>query len=153
MKKININFKEFIKKAQKINDQKVKLFVGWLDEEMSEIAAVHEYGATIPVTATKEVVIPPRPHRQQALDVYQNQWVKDLRKLLLANKFNAKTSLTQLGLKMAEDYRTIIKTGTFKDLAEVTLKAREYNNISGTQPLYATGEMARQITSEVTEND
>jgi hypothetical protein len=161
-----INFNVLNDKLKNINKQKYTLFVGWDTPEMSKIAAIQEYGATITVTdkmrgflsakygihlkkSTTQIVIPPRAHRYQVVKENDKKWTKELKKILIQNKFDVKKSLDILGYVMAQDYKTIIKNANFDKLSEATLLIRHVEGIAGSAPLNATGEMERQITSEV----
>ena len=134
---------------------------------MAKIAAIQEYGAHITVTdkmrkflasaynihlkpTTTVLTIPPRAHRRTVMINNMQKWQKMFKKIILKNKdFDMYKSLSMLGMIMVQDYKAIIKTNKFQELSDMTLKIREIKDISGSQPLYATGEMERQITAEI----
>lgn len=159
-------FADLEKKLNQINSQKLTLFVGWTDQEMAKIAAIQEFGASINVTpkmrgflsasyginlkaTTSQIVIPPRAHRKQVIEKHAEEWQHVLTKTLVKTGFDINKSLDILGVIIQQDYKSIIIGGNFTKLSDATLHMRQKNNIGGSQPLYATGEMARTIESEV----
>ena len=163
-----INFNKLEQKLKKATEKKYTLFVGWTDPELSKIAAIQEYGAHISVTdkmrgflaaaygiylksSTTVITIPPRPHRKQTTEKYMQKWKKELSKLLVKTGFDIEKSLKTLGLIAEQNYKSVLKSGEFVQLAVATMHIRKANNIGGSQPLHATGELGRRVTSEVTQ--
>lgn len=167
MKKIsNLNFISLQEKLTKIKNQRATLFVGWDNPEMAKIATIQEYGANITVTdkmrgflavtygiylkkTTTHIMIPPRAHRYQLVQNNKNKWTKQLRILLIKNNYDILKSFGAMGAIMKQDYSQVIKDGKFQTLSEATMHIRKINDIAGSQPLYATGEMERVLTYEV----
>ena len=160
-------FDNLKKKFDNLTKHNYTVSAGWFDKEMSKIARIQEYGATITVTdkmrkflavaygiylkkETTTITIPPRPHRKQTINKFMKQWKKELAKLLLKTNYDLEKSLEILALKMAQDYKDIFSTGKFDALSSATLLIRNIKGIDGTAPLVATGEMQRTIKSEVT---
>lgn len=161
-----INFNLLEKKLQDIASSNKVLFVGWPEGEMSKIAGIHEVGCTINVTPkmrgflaikfgiylkkeTTQIIIPARAHRKQVIQKNMDKWRKDLGKLLVRYNFDLEKAYTALGIVMVQDYKQVIKSGDFQQLSDATIHIRAKQDIGGSQPLYATGEMERQIYSEV----
>lgn len=152
---------------KKVTNKNYSVFVGWKNAEYAKIAAIQEFGAIVNVTDKMRkflhcngihlspkkttITIPPRAHRQKLIKKYGKSWEKLLAKQLEKTNFNVDKSLQKLKLQMIQDYRKLISsTGRFKKLSGATISYRQVNDIGGTRPLFATGDMERLIEGVVT---
>lgn len=155
---------DFEKQLQQTN--KYKLQVGWFEEPYIKTAKIQEFGSIIPVTdkmknyfktlniylSASSLIIPPRPHRKQTIRKNYKKWTKEFKHALILTKFDIKKALEILKLNVVADYKDMIVSGEFTPLSGLTLLLRQENEISGSKPLYATGELRNHIKGRVVSN-
>lgn len=120
-------------------------------------AAMNEFGGQIAVTdkmrgylaavkgvhlkkSTKYINIPSRPFLRQTVEKNRQQWVSDLKKLLLSGR-SVPEALELMGIRMADDIRATVKAGNFAP--------NRWPKPSGNPPLYDSGDMVASIDYEV----
>lgn len=121
----------FKKLDKKLKDSKYKLEVGFFKGQnrksgnksipQAQIVYWNECG-------TDDGVIPPRPFMRKTVDTKSKKWLEFLKKELVSNKLNIKTSVNKLGIIMKGDIVQEITDLQTPPNAESTIKAKGSSN-------------------------
>ena len=134
------------KEIQKISTVKTPE-IGWWGEFESMVYGFLEFGGFNGKGNSNYV--PARPHRLETIIKYKNSWMEFLSKSIERGG-DLDTIMSQLADIIHNDYLEVLYSGDFEDLAESTIKQRQYKGIDGTTPLVATHHMQNSLEKRLT---